>query len=36
MAMQKKEWTAPQVCETPVGLEVTSYESAEIDPGELI
>lgn len=34
--MPKKEWTAPQFCETSVGLEVTSYESAEIDGGDPI
>jgi coenzyme PQQ precursor peptide PqqA len=24
-------WTTPEVCEVCVGMEVTSYESAEID-----
>jgi coenzyme PQQ precursor peptide PqqA len=26
-----KVWNKPQVCEQPVGLEVTSYLPAEID-----
>ena len=26
-----KIWTKPQICEQEVGLEVTSYLSAEID-----
>jgi coenzyme PQQ precursor peptide PqqA len=25
-------WSKPSVCEVCVGMEVTSYESAEIDP----
>ena len=31
--MKKKEWRKPQVDEQDVGLEVTSYQSAEIPPG---
>ena len=26
------KWAKPSVCEMCVGMEVTSYESAEIDP----
>jgi coenzyme PQQ precursor peptide PqqA len=26
------KWLKPSVCEVCVGMEVTSYESAEIDP----
>jgi coenzyme PQQ precursor peptide PqqA len=24
-------WTTPEICEVSVGMEVTSYESAEVD-----
>jgi coenzyme PQQ precursor peptide PqqA len=24
-------WTTPEICEVCVGMEVTSYESAEVD-----
>lgn len=29
--MTKKEWTTPVLCECAVGMEVTAYESADID-----
>jgi len=29
--MTKKEWTTPVLCESAVGMEVTAYESADLE-----
>ncbi len=29
--MIKKEWRKPEICEVEVGMEVTSYQTAEIE-----
>lgn len=31
LAMIKKEWRKPEICEVEVGMEVTSYQTAEIE-----